>query len=1078
MLDRKILLGTTMIAGVAALVAAVPSVSFAQTTPPAATAADDDDDDGTEVEALVVTGSRIKRTEFTSSAPIQVITAESSTLEGLVDTTEILQQSSLASGSFQVNNQLTGFVTTGGPGANTVSLRGLGATRTLVLLNGRRVGPAGTRGTVGPVDLNVIPQGIVERFEILKDGASSIYGSDAVAGVINIITKSNFDGIEASAYANQSFDGGGESYRINASWGKTFDRGFINASVDWYKQEVLRRGDREDTSCAKDLFNYPGGGGADYANTDPSQGADDTFKCYNMVQRTITTAAFGRLIYPDAGVTYPTVAQGNSGGYYLNTIGTTSPSGGTRPTYLQGGNLPVPFGLVRQARSGFPATFPYAHFDNADWQRASILSPVERTSLFVTGGFDITPTTELYGELLMNRRESVQYGVRQLFPAFSNANPNVPAGWNVGLQQTLASATATYQPIIPLPSNRDQTVDYWRGVVGLRGDFGALLEGWDWDIFYQYSKSSAKYGADIIYNDAVVATTGALACNPAALVAVSGRDCATMPGGIPWLSERILNGQFNDAERAFLFKHEYGQTDYTQSTVEGSVSGDLFSLPAGPVGAAFGFSWRRDEIDDKPGQNERGCLSSTPASVLCGGGNLWGSTSAGRTAGSDTVQEFFGELEVPVIKGLPGIESLDLQISGRYTDYASYGSDSTHKYGLNWQITPSWRIRATDGTSFRAPALYELYLANQTGFLGQTSVDPCILYETSANPYIPINCAAAGVPLNYTGAGTSSATIITGGGAGVLKAETSNAKTLGVIWTPEFLDVSVAVDYFEIQLNNEIRQFGAANIAFQCYSSPNPATSPYCTLLNGGVAPYRNTPLTPGPNSGPNAIQTIQNSYVNVAEQINRGMDLTIRYRHEFDFGRLTVDGQFTWQFQDDVQLLGSSAIEDYNGSTFLYDGPDFSGQINTRFDRGDWTFNWSIDMLGKGSDTEVFKGDTFRSATYLTQCRRTTDNVTGLCTALLGSGPLSITDGTSIYNAGTSLSPFVYYKQYTEFYVTHDLSVRRKFNDWTFSAGVQNVFDERPPSQSAGQFRVGTAALNGYDVIGRRAFFLVSKKW
>lgn len=1051
MLDRKILMGSTVIAGfAAALAVTAPTVSFAQTAPaPASKPAASDD---TEVEALVVTGSRIKRTEFTSSAPIQVITAESSTLEGMVDTSEILQQSSLASGSFQVNNQLTGFVTTGGPGANTISLRGLGATRTLVLLNGRRVGPAGTRGTVGPVDLNVIPTSIVERFEILKDGASSIYGSDAVAGVINIITRTNLDGIEASAFTDRSFEGGGEVSRLNASWGKTFDRGYINVSADWYKQQVLHRGDRDDTSCSMDYLRSSANGGAlvDYVNTDPAQTGSDTYKCYNLVQRTITTTNYGRLIYTDPGVVYPTALQGNSGG--TNNL---AGNFGATP-------IPIP-GMARQARAGFPATYPYGHYDSAPSARASILSPVERTSLYATGGYDITPSTELYGELLLNRRESVQYGVRQLFPTVVNTNANVPAGWNALLQQT-----GSYQPIIPLKSDRDQTVDYWRGVVGLRGDFGAMLAGWDWDIFYQYSSSDATYGADIIYNDAVLATSAnALACNPAALLGVSGRSCASLPGGVPWLSSRVLNGDFTQAERDFLFKHETGNTTYTQKTVEGSVSGDLLTLPAGPLGAAFGFSWRQDALDDKPGQNERGCASGTPASVICAPGNLWGSTAAGRTAGSDTVKELFGELEVPIFKGLPGIESLDLQVSGRYTDYDSYGSDSTHKVGLNWQITPSWRIRATDGTSFRAPALYELYLANQTGFLGQASIDPCILYETSSDAQLQANCAAAGVPLGYTAAGSSSATIITGGGAGVLKAETSEAKTLGVIWTPDFIDLSVAVDYFEITLNDEIRQFGASNIANQCYSSPNPATSAYCTLI------VRNGAVNPVGGAGAFAIQSIQNSYVNVAEQVNTGMDLTVRFQHDFDLGKLTIDGQFTWQFQDDVTLLGASAMEDYNGATFNYDGPDFSGSINTRFDHGDWTFNWSIDILGKGSDTEVYGGDTFRLSTYQTQCRRTTDNATGLCTALLGTGPLSTNSAS-----GTSLAPFVYYKQYTEFYATHDFSVRRKYNDWTITAGIQNAFDERPPAQSPGQFRIGTAALNGYDVIGRRAFFSMSKKW
>ena len=248
----------------------------------------------------------------------------------------------------------------------------------------------------------------------------------------------------------------------------------------------------------------------------------------------------------------------------------------------------------------------------------------------------------------------------------------------------------------------------------------------------------------------------------------------------------------------------------------------------------------------------------------------------------------------------------------------------------------------------------------------------------------------------------------------MLKAETSKAKTLGVIWTPEFIDLSVAVDYFEIVINDEIRQFGAGNIANQCYTAPNPATSAYCTLI------VRNGAVNPPGGAGAFAIQSIQNSYVNVAEQVNRGMDLTIRYQHEFDLGKLTIDGQFTWQLQDDVQLLGSSATEDYNGSTFNYDGPDFTGNINTRFDHGDWTFNWAIDILGKGSDTENFGGDTFRNSTYLTRCRRTTDNVVGLCSALLGTGPLSTTNG------GVSLAPFTYYKQYVEFYATHDFSVRR----------------------------------------------------
>jgi iron complex outermembrane receptor protein len=1023
--SKKLLLGSSILAGFAF---AGPIAAYAQpagepTTTASSTTTNPPPAKEPEAE-LVVTGSRIKRTEYTSPSPIQVITTEVSTLQGLVDTTQILQTSTLASGSFQVNNQLTGFVTDGGPGANTISLRGLGATRTLVLLNGRRVGPAGTRGTVGPVDLNVIPTSIVDRFEILKDGASSIYGSDAVAGVVNIITKTNLDGGVIDLYGNKAFDKGGDSYRGSLAWGKTFDRGYFTVAGDYYEQKVLRRGDRDDTSCAADLlFDGTSRLPVDYTNSDPSQMGrhENNFKCFNLFARVLRTGNYGDLIYPDAGVVYPTAGQGNSGG--------STAQGGF-------GSNPVPFGFVRQGRAGFPDTFPYAHQDAPPFARASVVSPVKRYSLYATAGFDLTPTTKLYGELLLNRRESIQFGSRQFFPGVSTANVNIPAAWEAAGVTRLG----TLLPIIPLASDRNQKVDYVRGVVGVTGDFGSALNGWTWDIFAQYSKSDADYTTDIIFNDRVLAVTGAAACDQT-LITISGGQCSALPGGIAWGSSRILNGDFNDAERAFLFTKETGNTTYEQKAVEASVSGTLFQLPAGPLGIAAGFVIRRDEIDDTPGLNERS-------------GNLWGSTSAGRTAGVDTVKEIFGEVEVPILKGIPMFESLDFQGSARYTHYDSYGSGTTYKAGLNWQVTPWAKLRGTYGTSFRAPALFELYLANQTSFLGQLSVDPCILYEDSGDQILAQNCAAAGVPEGYTGAGTSSALIVTGGGIGILKAETSKAKTIGVVLTPSFTNLSIALDYFEIQVKDEVRQFGAANIANQCYTSPTFPNEPFCTLIQ------RDNTATS------HQITQINNSYVNVADQINRGIDLTLRWQQDIDvFGRLTVDGQFTWQLEDVTTLLQGAAQEDFNGTTYNYDGPDFTGRVNTRIDKGDWTFFWGMTIIGKGSDTEQIGGDVFTQTRYSSTCR-----VSGgpalPCFSLLGSGPLTVVGRP------------VYFKQYNELTIYNDVAIRRKFDQWTLQFGIQNVADERPPSQSTLQFRVGTAALNGFDMVGRRAYVNVTRRW
>ncbi|MFM8376505.1 MAG: TonB-dependent receptor plug domain-containing protein, partial [Phenylobacterium sp.] len=462
----------------------------------------------------------------------------------------------LRTGSFQVNNQLTGFVTTGGPGVNTINLRGLGSNRNLVLLNGRRVGPAGTRGTVGPVDLNVIPQSVVNRIEILKDGASSIYGSDAIAGVTNIITNDRIDGGEVQVYGNVGEQSGGETFRINGTWGKTFDRGYLNISADYYEQKVLRRQDRDDTACAADYLVDPATGQrVDYKNTEGGT------KCYNLFANTLRTGSFGDLVYTLPGITYPTAAQGNAG---------------------SNATIAVPAGFARSARAGFPLTYPYAEQEDPLFGRASILSPVKRYTIYATAGIDLTPNIEGYTEVLLNRRESAQYGVRQFFPSLATAwvlgNPNNPYGASLGSQL----------PIIPMKSDRAQTVDYARVLFGMKGDISGLgfLDGWSWDAFIQHSRSDADYGVDVIYNDRVLAvTTSALACDQSRIT-ISGGLCSTIPNGIPLTSQRVLAGNFNAAESAFLFGYEVGNTVYEQTQFEASMTGDLFQLPAGGVSTA------------------------------------------------------------------------------------------------------------------------------------------------------------------------------------------------------------------------------------------------------------------------------------------------------------------------------------------------------------------------------------------------------------------------------------------------------------------------------------------------------------
>jgi iron complex outermembrane recepter protein len=1025
-------------------------------TPPPPPPTTAEEEEAKKVERVVVTGSRLKKSEFTSSAPIQIITREETTLEGLNDTAEILQGSTLASGAQQINNTFGGFVTDGGPGANTLGLRGLDPRRTLILINGRRLAPAGSRGSIGAPDLNTIPESIIERYEILKDGGSAIYGSDAVAGVVNAITRTNYDGASIEAYGNMSFEGGAEEGQLNALWGETFDRGYVMVAGEYFRREALVQGDRDYLKCPQDLVRRASNG-AVLDIIDPLTGES---KCFNTLEGVVDLLAGpgGRYI-PNPGLL--------AGGGFLATQ-TRTPLIPPGPAVVIGGSLPnqpnlqrvghsfaqvntyinnicavangaladgssaavlaanpycaTPAGIAAQKESVWRSTTNAVLTNDPRQAEATIISPVTRYSFFGQGTYDVMAGLEAYTELQFTRRESEQNRFRQIFPNVSGTNPNNPHG-------------LTARSIVLIATDSDQTVDYYRGVVGARGDFSDRLPifgNWSYDLYVQHQRSEADYTDDVIYNDRVIATTqGGSACVQA-LITISGGSCASIPGGIRWFDPTVVaTGQFNAAERAFLFTKETGHTTFDQTLVNGSVTGDVFELPAGPLSAALGFEYRIDEIDDTPSATDRAQ-------------NSWGRTTAGRTAGSDTVREVFAELSAPILAGWDLAESLTIDASTRYTSYDSYGEDYTYKLGLNWQITPEYRLRGTTGTSFRAPALFELFLANQTGFQNQTAIDPCGFWDTSSNPQIVASCGPLGLnlPPGYNPAVYASALVVSGGGGpGVLSAETSESRTVGFIWTPDWIDFSVAFDYWELEVNNEVAQFGPANIIGACHTQPPFPTSPFCTLFQRDTNPL-------SPTFG--MILTVEDSFVNIGAENTDGLDVTVRYEHEFSFGTFRLNADLGWVFTREIRFFpddgSGQPAEDFNGEQIF---PDFIGALDLRFDHDDWTFFWAVDMVGRSSDDEEFGGSVFA------------------------------------WRGFELNAPVAYYKQFSEFTATHDASVRLRMDDWTFQVGVQNIFDEVPPTIStagiANSARLGnTSALGApaYDLVGRSGFINITKEF
>lgn len=936
------------------------------------------EDSEQEIVSVIVTGSRIRSDVFSSSSPIDLLTSDQAAVQGLSDVASLLQSTTVAAGSAQVTSAMSSaFVSDGGVGTETISLRGLGANRTLVLLNGRRAGPAGTRGAVSAFDLNVLPLAMIERIEVLKDGASSIYGSDAVAGVVNIITKKD-DGGSFDAYTSQPTKGGGEEARLSASWGQVTDFGNFRLAADYYKKSELAKGDRSYFKCGEQyIFDQETGNRAD--TIDPRTGSP---WCNDLL--------WGHIWLYDYSGGVPSGAKAQYD--YDNDLGNYIP--GFDPEFMTAPPGWYPVAYDRTSDSVTNADHPFQ-------DEASLQPEVERFTLYGEGEFELNDGITAYAEALFNRRKTYVNDYRQFWAYLYNEDFSFadPASGNPLSEGWRGAQWLSPTPITNIADDSID-VDYARAVAGIRGtmDFFNGTE-WDWDLSAQYSKSAGEYSQDIIYDDAISDQNFLTESCVGTTTSVRGVPCID----IPYLDPQFLAGNFSPEIRDFIFGTETGKTDYRQWTLEGFLSGPVLSLPAGDMGMALGFQTRGDEILDVPGE-------VTLAQ------NAWGASSAGITKGKDHSKAVFAELNIPVLGGLPLVEDLTINVSGRYTDVNSYGSDSTYKLGLNWSLTDTVRVRASRGTSFRTPALFELFLADQTSFLAQRAVDPCNNWavELSAGNISQRradNCAADGVPSDYLAAGPS-VTVITGGGYGRLEAETSETNTVGVIWQPNFTNLNVAVDYFDIRVDNEVDRLGASGIVRECYDSLFFPNDPLCDLFQRGTEGI------------PNLIDSVTDSYLNISRQINRGVDFSATWGSDLFGGNLILETQHTYQIKDSVALFEGNWEND-NGQV---GEPRWTGRFNTTYTHGDWTYFWGMKFIGSGTN----EGH---------------DNFDGNTTTYRGQ-PIRVV-------------------LHTDDIDYHTFSVSKDFPERNFQlrVGVENVFDERPP-------RVTTLNLGELDTEGNSAFY------
>lgn len=1010
--------------------AATASVITLIAAPAAAQTGEDD---------IVVTGSRIAKSEFTSADPIQIIDVAAAKLQGQVQLADILQSAPAAQGSIQITSALSNrIVANGGNDVQTVSLRGLGAERTLVLINGRRAGPAGIRGSVAPFDLNVLPLSVAGEAQVLKTGASSIYGSDAVAGVINILTRNDLNGFEVGGFSSITQHGGGESYGADASFGKTFDRGHIFATVDAFRQQSLTRRDRGFLFCPEEYLKRE----ADGSRADIVDFRTGRPACSSTVGNAIVFGDFSG-VDPDG---FPTFGPG-----LIAPNGQAVFAGQYGPEFAGVG---IPINAYNPIGVFGPDDFLGVNFDGPSAgalnqfepveQDMDVFSGVSRISAFAEGAYDLTDGLTLYGEALFSNRQSRNNSFQVLTleqftgasmlpfflcnPAANNCDPfdigdpfNGEFGGNLILR-----------PRVLVKSESRADVDYYRGVLGLRGEMGG---GWKWDVHGQHSRSDASYTQDVTYQDALASQALRTRSCAGTETAVRGVPCID----IDFTDPRVLRGDFTPAERAFLTGRETGRTLFKQTSAEALLTGKLFTLPAGPFGAAFGANIRRDEIKDTPGE-------ATLA------GNVANFTTSGITAGRTVSKEVFGEVEVPLLADMPLIERLTLSGAARYTHVEATRrdgvqdsfSDTTWKVGADWAVTDWLRFRGTWGTSFRAPALFELFLENQTGFLGQQDIDPCIqtaarLAAGAISQRTFDNCAADGIGPTFAG-GVGPAIIASGGGIGQLKPETSTAKTVSVILTPDFsgmlwggLKARLAVDYFDIEVKDAITLLGAGNILRGCYAS-DVTDEPLCGLFTRTAA---------GPDA--QSVAAVTDRYVNISRQRNRGVDLSLALDQDLGtLGALAFRAQMTWQVEDKVALFPGTTVDD-NGKI---GNPKWVGDFNLGWMKDGWTLFYGLDVTGAAS------------------------NQADLLTAQ-GGDPCR----TSGFRPGGRFCPDVSVP--ATFY--HSLSVSRDVADrFRITLGVANLFDTPPPRVStvvtATPPVIGQAPAFGtqYDYLGRRFFLSV----
>ncbi|PPT99798.1 TonB-dependent receptor [Xanthomonas arboricola pv. arracaciae] len=797
----------------------------------------------TNLDRIEVTGSRIRQVDTETAQPILTVSRADIEKQGFSSVADILQNlSAVGTPPISRASPLSSGEAVGG---TYISLRDLGAARTLVLVNGKRLGIT----TDGLQDISTVPVSSIDRIEVLKDGASSIYGSDAIAGVINIITRTNFDGATGSVYYGQYSQGDGETTNADFVMGVTGERGSLTVGIEYAKENKVAASDRPYSEFPRSS-NHP-----DFGWT--------------------SVGEFGGFVSRPAdalpNVRYPNATAAN-------------PNREVRVLVRDGGNPDNPADYRLQNTD---QTVTQDKTNTNRW--TDLRTPQERRSLFVDGSYDLTDNVRFRTNVLYSNRDSERQIAGYPYQALAFGSPmSVDSAFNP-LNREIPN---WWRRTTEIPRSTRAELTTYRFSGAFEGSFNVGERIFDWDVGYLYNNNKlvqsgfgdlnltslrAAVGPSFI-NGAGVAQCGSAAA-PVALA-----QCVPFN---PFIAAGLtgagaLTG--NEALQNFLFPTTHATADTKTKVITANLAGSLFTLPAGDLGFAIGAEQRKEEGEFSP-------------DALAQSGNTSGLANF-PTGGSYKVEEVYAELNVPLLADLPGAQELSLSLATRYSDYDTFGDTTNSKFGFKWKPIQSLLVRGTWAEGFRAPTISDLYGGGSQTFDSYT--DPCDVQfgASRTSAAVRARCAAA-LPGNAntfrqqaqgfvptTAASSQTPLAFLSGSNDELTPETSTSKTLGFVWSPGFVSgLNVSLDWWQIRVENTIIGDTANLILNDCYIN--------------GIA-ERCGAFTRDPVSG--IVNTLNRTSINAGYREVEGYDLDVGYRMATDtLGTFNVQWTSTYTSRDDL---------------------------------------------------------------------------------------------------------------------------------------------------------------------------------